>query len=86
MQEKMKVLNLTTIVSSIITIILVITCIIANKEFWNITILFISITQMLVAINHYEIAKNVDGKKYRLLGDVCMISAMIILGVAIFWL
>lgn len=86
MKKKIKVLNIATIISSIITILLLFTCIIGNKEFWGITILFISITQMLIAINQYEFAKNMDAKRYRRLGDICMITALGVLAIAMFLL
>ena len=83
MENKTKVITLVTVVSSIITTVLILLYFTGVGLSLEIGILFLAITEMLIGVAQYEIARSKDDKNYNLIGDLCIFVGIVILGVVI---
>ncbi|MGL4656563.1 MAG: hypothetical protein ACRCWM_11905 [Sarcina sp.] len=83
MENKSKVLTVVTVASSIITTVLILLYFTGVSLSLEIGILFLAITEMLIGVTQYEIARNKESKKYNLIGDLCIFVGIIILIVVI---
>ena len=77
MGNKTKVLTFVTVFSSIITIILILAYFFGGGIPLEIGILFLAITEMLIGVSQYELAKS--NKEYNLTGHLCIFMGVVIL-------
>lgn len=83
MENKTKILTLVTVFSSIITTILILLYFTSGGLSLEIGILFLAITEMLIGVVQYELAKNNENKDYNLTGHLCIFMGIVILIVVI---
>ncbi|MGL4449688.1 MAG: hypothetical protein ACRCTZ_00680 [Sarcina sp.] len=83
MENKTKVLTLVTVVSSIITTVLILSYFTGSGLSLEFGILFLAITEMLIGVAQYELARSKENKSYNLIGDLCIFVGIIILIVVI---
>lgn len=83
MENKTKVLTVVTVASSIITTVLILLYFTGVGLSLEIGILFLAITEMLIGVAQYEIAKSKEQNGYNLIGDLCIFVGIVILIVVI---
>lgn len=83
MQNKTKVITIATIISSVITTVLILIYFMGIGFSLELGILFLAITEMLIGINQYELAKRLDKSGYNITGDLCIFVGIIIFVVII---
>lgn len=81
MENKIRVLTFITVFSSIITITLILAYFASGIVSLEIGILFLAITEMLIGVAQYELAK--ADKEYNLTGHLCIFVGIVILIVVI---
>ena len=81
MENKTRVLTFVTVFSSIITILLILAYFSGGGIPLEIGILFLAITEMLIGVSQYELAKS--NEEYNFTGHLCIFVGMIILIIVI---
>ncbi|MGL5634542.1 MAG: hypothetical protein ACRDDL_05725 [Sarcina sp.] len=83
MQNKTKMITIATIISSIITTVLILIYFMGIGLSLELGILFLAITEMLIGINQYELAKSLEKSSYNIIGDLCIFIGIVIFIVVI---
>ncbi|MGL4739906.1 MAG: hypothetical protein ACRC41_03770 [Sarcina sp.] len=78
MQNKTKMITIATIISSVITTVLILIYFMGLGLSLELGILFLAITEMLIGINQYELAKRLEKSGYNIIGDLCIFVGIII--------
>ena len=81
MENKIRVLTFATVFSSILTIILILAYFAGGGIPLESGILFLAITEMLIGVSQYELAKS--NEEYNFTGHLCIFVGMIILIIVI---